>query len=165
VRWFINSRNVGRDWDEAISNGVPYGEVKSGSRQRPDGVQVSWRFTDPAKPVADGVVPFIIDWADTPHPSQTAANGATLISLRAEHPDPQYAKRLLRALALKLSVKRGNRPTLIATIGPCGIEVTSIANKRRIVVLNQPPSCLSRRMASWFFVSVARKGKNWNWEH
>lgn len=121
VRWFINSRNVGRDRDEAISKGVPYGEVKSGSRQRPDGVQVSWRFTDPAKPVADGVVPFIIDWADTPHPSQTAANGATLISLRAEHPDPQYAKRLLRALALKLSVKRGNRPTLIATIeGPRG---------------------------------------------
>lgn len=116
VRWFINSRDIGHDRDEAVSKGVPYGEVKVGSRQRPDGVQLSWRFTDPSKPVADGIVPFIIDWADTPHPSQTAAKGATLISLRAEHPDPRYAKRLLLALGLKLSVKKAKRPALIATI-------------------------------------------------
>lgn len=121
VRWFINSRDVGHDRDDALTKGVPYGEVKPGSRQRPDGIQVSWQFTDPAKPVADGVVPFIIEWGDTPHPSHTAAIGATLISLRAEHPDPRYAKRLLLALGLKLPVKKANRPALIATIeGPRG---------------------------------------------
>ena len=121
VRWFISTRDIGHDRDEAVSKGVPYGEVKRGSRQRPDGVHVSWRFTDPSKPVADGVVPFIIDWGDAPHPSQTAVKGATLISLRAEHPDPRYAKRLMGALGLKLSVKRGDRPALIATIeGPRG---------------------------------------------
>lgn len=121
VRWFINSRDITRIRDEAVSKGVPYGEVKPGSRQRPDGVQVSWQFTDPAKPVADGVVPFIIDWGDTPHPSQSAAKGATLISLRAEHPDPREAKRLLLALALKVPVKKAKRPALIATIeGPRG---------------------------------------------
>ena len=121
VRWFINSRDIRHDRDEAVSKGVPYGEVKPGSRQRPDGVQVSWQFTDPAKPVADGVVPFIIDWGDTPHPSQSAAKGAKLISLRAEHPDPREAKRLLLVLGLKIPVKKAKRPSLIATIeGPRG---------------------------------------------
>jgi len=82
---------------------------------------VSWQFTDPAKPVADGVVPFIIDWGDTPHPSQSAAKGATLISLRAEHPDPREAKRLLLVLGLKIPVKKAKLPALIATIeGPRG---------------------------------------------
>ena len=121
VRWFINSRDIRHDRDEAVSKGVPYGEVKAGSRQRPDGVQVSWQFTDPAKPVTEGVVPFIIDWGDTPHPSQSAAKGATLISLRAEHPDPREAKRLLLALGIKIPVKKSKRPALIATMeGPRG---------------------------------------------
>lgn len=121
VRWFINSRDIRHDRDEAVSKGVPYGEVKPGSRQRPDGVQVSWQFTDPAKPVAESVGPFIIDWSDTPHPSQSAAKGAKLISLRAEHPDPREAKRLLLVLGLKIPVKKAKRPALIATIeGPRG---------------------------------------------
>jgi len=104
-----------------VRKGVPYGKLKPGSRHRPNGVQVSWRFTDPSKAVADGVVPFIIDWGDTPHPSQSAAKGATLISLRAEHPNPQYAERLLLAVGLNFSVRKAERQAVIATIdGPRG---------------------------------------------
>ena len=41
---------------------MPLGEVKSGNRRRPDGVQLSWQFTDPWVLVADGIVPLFIDW-------------------------------------------------------------------------------------------------------
>lgn len=121
VAWFVNGRDLGRLRDEAIRKGVPLGEVKSGSRRRPDGVELSWQFTDPWTPVADGIVPFFIDWGESPHPAGNAAKGASLVSLRAEHSDAGGVRRMLRHLGLYLPVKRGQRPALIAVIeGPRG---------------------------------------------
>jgi hypothetical protein len=66
--------------------------------------------------LADGLVPFFIDWGRSPHPAQTAAPGASLVALRAEHPDAQSVQRLLLALGLDLPVQSGPRPALVATI-------------------------------------------------
>ena len=98
VAWFVTGRDLDRLRRDAISKGVPLGEVRSGSRRRTDGVQLSWRFTDPWAPVADGIVPLFIDWGDSPHPALTAAKGATLVSLRAEHPDVRRVSEMLRHL-------------------------------------------------------------------
>jgi hypothetical protein len=71
--------------------------------------------------VAGGIVPFFIDWGGSPHPATTAAKGATLVSLRAEHPDARGVHRMLRHLGLDLPVKEGKRPAIIAVIeGPRG---------------------------------------------
>ena len=121
VAWFVKGRDLERLRSEAVRKGVPIGEVKSGSRQRPDGVHLSWQFTDPWVRVADGIVPHFIDWGDSPHPARTAAKGATLISLRAEHSDVRAVRGMLRRLGLDLQVKRGQSPALIAVIeGPRG---------------------------------------------
>ena len=121
VAWFVKGSDLERLRGEAVGKGVPLGEVKSGSRRRPDGVQLSWQFTDPWAPVADGVVPFLVDWGNSPHPARTAAKGATLVSLRAEHPDVQGVRGMLRHLGLDLPVTRGPSPALIAVIeGPRG---------------------------------------------
>jgi hypothetical protein len=66
--------------------------------------------------VADGLVPFFIDWGQSSHPAQTAARGGPLIDLRAEHPDPQRVERTLRQLGLDLPVQKGPAPALIAII-------------------------------------------------
>ena len=82
---------------------------------------LSWRYTDPRTVVADGVVPFFIDWGKTPHPATTATQGASLVSLRAEHPDPERVQRMLTGLGLDLKVQPGSRTALIAIISsPCG---------------------------------------------
>jgi Glyoxalase-like domain len=121
VAWSVNGHDLKRLRDEAVSKGVSIGEVKSGSRRRPDGVQLSWQFTDPSVMVADGVVPFFINWGESPHPARTAAKGATLVSLRAEHPDVRGVREMLRQLGLELPLKRGPSPALIAVIeGPRG---------------------------------------------
>src|SRR5688572_33135006 len=87
VAWFVVSRDLEQLRGEAVRKGVPLGEVKSGSRRRPDGVQLLWKFTDPSVRIADGIVPLFIDWGNSPHPAQSAAKGARLDSLQAEHPD------------------------------------------------------------------------------
>ena len=100
----------------AAGRGVALGAVIPGSRRRPDGVVLSWRYTDPNTVIADRLVPYFIDWGSSPHPSVTAAHGATLVQLRAEHPDPQRAQKMLDALGLDLRVQKGSAPALIATI-------------------------------------------------
>lgn len=116
VAWFVNSSDLEQVRREAVRNGVPIGEIKSGSRRRMDGVQLSWKFTDPSVSLADGIVPFFIDWGDSLHPAHAAAKGATLVSLRAEHPDVEAVGEMLRHLGVDLLVERGPRPSLIAMI-------------------------------------------------
>ena len=116
VAWFVKGRDLERLRSEAVRKGVPIGEVKSGSRERPDGVKLSWQFTDPWVRVADGIVPLFIDWGDSPHPARTAAKGAALISLRAEHSDVRGVRGMLRRLGIDLQVKQSPSPALIALI-------------------------------------------------
>lgn len=114
--WFLKGKDLQQLRDSAVRKGVPLGEVKSGSRQRPDGVQLSWHFTDPWALVASGVVPLFIDWGASSHPASTAAGGVSLISLRADHPDPAYVRQMLQQLKIDLPVELGERPALIAML-------------------------------------------------
>jgi len=96
--------------------GVQIGDVMSGSRKRPDGVVLSWRYTDPAVVLEHRLIPYVIDWGASPHPAATAAQGARLIALRAEHPEPSRVEKMLRDLGLDLPVARGPQAALVATI-------------------------------------------------
>ena len=121
VTWAANASDLERLASEAARQGVQLGQVRSGSRQRPDGVVLSWRVTDPLTVVADGILPFFIDWGNTPHPSRTAAPGVTLVDLRAEHPDAERVQKMLGQIGLHLPVRPGPKPALIATmISPRG---------------------------------------------
>ncbi len=116
VTWAAKGTNLTQIVAEARRHGVPVGDVIPGSRRTPTGVLLSWHISNQRAIVADGLVPFFIDWGETPHPARSAAAGATLISLRAEHPDPENAQRMLGELGLQLPVVKGAKPSLVATI-------------------------------------------------
>lgn len=116
VAWGAKDNRLDELTQDAARKGIHLGEVLSGSRKRPDGVVISWRFTSPWTVVADGIVPFFIDWGESPHPSQTAAPGLSLVGLYAEHPDTERVRQLLGKVGLNLPVERGSRPALIADI-------------------------------------------------
>ncbi len=116
VTWAAKGKDLEQWAGQAASRGVRLGAVRSGSRKRMDGLVLSWRLTDPETVLADGLVPFFIDWGTTPHPAQTAAQGATLTNLRGEHPDPERVRALLLQLDLALPVRSGAEPALIAEL-------------------------------------------------
>ena len=64
----------------------------------------------------NGIVPFFIDWGQSPHPSHTAPQGAALVALSAEHPDDERARRALRLLGLDVPVTHGPHASLIAVV-------------------------------------------------
>jgi hypothetical protein len=116
VTWAAHERDLERVAKDAADHGIQLGPLSDGSRKRPDGVLLKWRYTSPQTLVADGIVPFFIDWGTSEHPARSAAKGATLMSLRAEHPDAERVQQMLRQLGLDLAVTRGPRPALIATL-------------------------------------------------
>ena len=68
VRWVVKSSELEAVSARAARSNVTLGVVMPGSRRRPDGVVLSWRYTDPNTVAADGLVPFFIDWGASPHP-------------------------------------------------------------------------------------------------
>jgi hypothetical protein len=116
VTWAAGGADIGAAAARARLAGVALGPLGQGRRTRADGVELSWRFTDPASVVGGGVVPFLIDWGASPHPAATAPDGGTLIALRAEHPDPSSVERCLNVLEVEMAVGRGQAPALVATI-------------------------------------------------
>jgi hypothetical protein len=116
VTWAAKGHALEHMVTEAVGRGVRLGAVVPGGRQRPDGVQLHWHATDPATIVADGLVPFFIDWGASPHPATDAAQGCQLTALRAEHPDAEGTRRALAALGMELPVAPGPKPTLIAML-------------------------------------------------
>ncbi|MBI4886785.1 MAG: VOC family protein [Acidobacteria bacterium] len=116
MAWAAKGQDLEHLAGEAARGGVKLGEVIPGSRQRADGVMLSWRYTDPRTVVAGGIVPFFIDWGTTPHPSAAAPQGASLVGLRAEHPEAEQVQTMLRRLGLDVPVQSGPRAALVATI-------------------------------------------------
>jgi hypothetical protein len=116
VTWAAKTNDVDRVHRDAVANGIAIGPVRTGSRRRSDGALLSWRLTEPPTDMSDGVVPFFIDWGDSPHPASTAAPGAVLVGLSAEHPDQKAIEHTLRLLGLDVPVTHGSHPRLTAVI-------------------------------------------------
>lgn len=116
VTWAAKTSNLQAVVESARLAGLSLGPVASGSRARTDGRTLTWAFTDPAVVVADGVVPFFIDWGGSEHPAASAPAGPSLVALRAEHPEPSQVRAMLAALGLHLEVRGGQLPRLIATL-------------------------------------------------
>jgi hypothetical protein len=116
ISWAANATELEQVRAAAAQRGVSLGDVLSGSRQRPDDTILRWTLTDLCCVVADGIIPFFIDWGLSPHPASTAAAGGTLVSLRAEHPNADQVREMLRGFALPMSVTTGSVPALVAEI-------------------------------------------------
>jgi hypothetical protein len=116
VGWACRTADLDQRVAAARERGHDPGEVRPMSRRRPDGSLLEWRLTrhDPGPDRL--VVPFLIDWGSSPHPSESAPAGVRLVELRGEHPDPAAVREVLAALGATLPVDEGPEPALVATL-------------------------------------------------
>jgi hypothetical protein len=110
--------------ERVAKSGGLLGQIASGSRTRPDGQTLRWRFTDPTRLAMDGVVPFFIDWLSDAHPAGALEPAIQLLDLRLEHPDADAANRVLRDLGVAAEVHRGASPRIAARLSTPRGEVT-----------------------------------------
>jgi Glyoxalase-like domain len=116
IAWAAKATELERRAADARAAGVRLGEVRAGRRERSGGDALSWRITYPDVTVGCGLVPFLIDWGDSPHPTLTAPAGVELLDLYGEHPEPDAVGVMLDALGAGLRVVAGPRAALVATL-------------------------------------------------
>lgn len=112
------------DFDDALTAAIRHGYDPGGpremSRATPDGELLTWRLT-PGDPAGGGLVPFLIDWGQSPHPTTRPMPELRLAGFGGVHPDPAGIRRSLAALNVTLDIAQGDRPALNAVVeGPAG---------------------------------------------
>jgi hypothetical protein len=107
VTWAISPPDLDRTVARAHAVGYDPGPVLPMSRRRPDGTLLSWRLTsfDTAHP--SGLVPFLIDWTGSAHPTQATLPQTPLLDLSARTPDPDGVRALILSLGTSLPMNSG----------------------------------------------------------
>lgn len=70
-----------------------------GSRTTREGVSLEWQLFIPVVPGAGGIIPFLIDWNDTPHPAETTSSAVELTRFDVGHREPERFQDALALLA------------------------------------------------------------------
>ena len=71
----------------------------------------------------DGVLPFLISWGSTTHPSLAVPEAGRLLQLEIHHPDTNRVKRCLGGIAAIVDIHERPRPGLRAVIQTANGEV------------------------------------------
>ena len=108
--------------ESARAAGYDLGAVQPLGRVLADGTRLDWRLSIGGwPPLLDGLVPFLIDWGDALHPSETAVGGCRLVEFYGKHPDPAAVQAGLDAVGAALRVEQAEAPALVAVLeGPGG---------------------------------------------
>ncbi|WP_328751341.1 VOC family protein [Streptomyces sp. NBC_00285] len=114
VTWAISPPDLDAAVATARTRGYDPGAPRPMSRRRPDGTLLKWRLTDGDNQHPSGLVPFLIDWGASPHPTASDLPTTPLLSLRATAPFPAEIRPLLAALDTGL----------LLTDGPVGLSFT-----------------------------------------
>lgn len=101
----------------ARAAGYDPGDVRDMKRATPEGEVLRWQLATRWDQPFDGLVPFLIDWFDTTHPSVAAPQGCSLVELRMAHPDPEGVIAAHHALGVSFAVETAAQPVLSAVIG------------------------------------------------
>ncbi len=121
ISWAVATRDIAASVEHSRSAGYDPGKAIEVARETPDGERLVWQLTISGTLPADGLVPFLIDWGDSPHPSQTSEAHCSIEGFSASHPDPESVRTMLGALGASLNVSRGDEPLLRGSIvGPAG---------------------------------------------
>lgn len=114
--WAVRTSGVEDGARAARRLGFDLGEVLEGERMTPDGDVLRWRLTDPCAPRDGGTVPFLIDWGQSTHPSESLDHAVGLRRLHLRHPEPDRLRALLSPLAPRVVVEAGDPPRISATL-------------------------------------------------
>lgn len=126
VTWALRVSRIDDHVTRARHRGYDPGSAAPMSRVTPSGGRLTWKLTRVDLSAEYGLVPFLIEWGATPHPSVAAAGGCRLIAFHAEHPIPPRVRTMLAALDANLEVRGSPRSRLVASVlTPRGVKELS----------------------------------------
>lgn len=123
LTWALRSSDLDATISAARSHGYDPGPGTSMSRQADDGTVLQWRLTRDTVGSRGGIVPFLIEWGASTHPSARDLPMLELRGLTATHPDAEQVRAQLSALRTDLEVGTGPVGLSAVLAGPRGSVV------------------------------------------
>lgn len=106
IWWAAKADNLQTKVQNSLDHGWDLGDILAGNRALPNGNILRWQLTDPYKVQENGVLPFLIDWAGGPHPTDNLPDsGCELVDFQLLHPEPEKIHAYLAALELEVPVQ------------------------------------------------------------
>jgi hypothetical protein len=128
VAWCVRPA---RPLDEVVAAaqhaGIDFGVVAAMSRRRPDGVLLEWELTFPQLDGPfGGALPFLIDWGQSAHPTDTLPQAVRLLGLDVVHPQPDTLRIALDIVGVgpECDVRAGPHAALAAHLATPRGDVT-----------------------------------------
>ncbi|MDI3404896.1 VOC family protein [Streptomyces cavernicola] len=122
VNWAVRVDGIAERVAYARTQGHDPGEPVSMSRRTPEGALLGWQLTYPqprGRSGFDGLLPFLLDWGTSTHPTQRGLPPLPLLSFEAGHPDPDAVRAgldALRAGAVAPRITAAPQPYLRAVV-------------------------------------------------
>ncbi|KAA1193999.1 VOC family protein [Pseudohalioglobus sediminis] len=118
VAWAARREKLTQFVESVRARGCHLSEPFPMSRITPEGETIGWELSFQAEADQDGVnvLPFFIDWGSTAHPASRCKQGATLLAVKLEHPEPEELAKTAEVLELDVVVGLGSSPRIIAQI-------------------------------------------------
>ena len=91
-------------------------DLVEGHRERPDGQVVRWTNVFVTGHGGGTLVPFFIEWHGSSHPADDGARGLRLQALRAETPQAEGLRAVLKALDVRVAVRKAATARLVAVL-------------------------------------------------
>lgn len=116
VTFAVKADDLPNHVERCAAAGLDIGAAIDMSRAKPDGSLLEWSLTV-AQPTGQiQPVPFLIDWRGAPSPALSSAQGISLDSMDATHPDPSMLADQLHVLGVELDVSQADDIALRATL-------------------------------------------------
>lgn len=117
--WAIHPSDFGETVSRVRAAGFDVGRVESMTRNTPEGARLEWQLTVRPELPERGLLPFLINWGNSPHPSRAEGlPSVALLGLRLEHPHPDRLRPALQAYGLEglIDVDFALVPSIVATL-------------------------------------------------
>lgn len=116
TRWSIKSIDFERELSILTKANSELGKAFAGSRKTSEGSLLNWKMSLPLSSPEVEILPFVLDWKDSIHPTENLPKECRLIELSATHSNPEIFQKTLEDLGGQLKIKRSEVSSLVAKI-------------------------------------------------
>ena len=116
TRWAIKSVDFEQEISILKKANFELGKALTGSRKTSTSTLLNWQMSLPLPSPEVEILPFILDWKDSIHPTENLNPKCRLLEIRATHPNPELIQKTLVSLEAEIKIERSNSISLVAKI-------------------------------------------------
>ena len=100
ITWAVRTTDL-----DSLGKMMRLTNIQDGGRVTENGAHLKWKTAEIVE-YSDqtGMIPFVIQWGDTPHPAGTSPQGCQLLEFSAEHPTPNQLNKLLSEILFPFKI-------------------------------------------------------------